>query len=380
MSLPESRAWQYHNSTRISFGAGARGQLAGLIKGQRVLLVSTRRGRSQFEGDALFADVLAENVTWVDTVQPNPGLAETQVEIDRLGGTAFDSVVAFGGGSVMDAAKALAAALAPGAGTRDLAALIARPVDHLPAALLPIHAIPTTSGTGSEVTPFATIWDHANHKKLSLASPLLFPKTALVDPELTLGVGKSSTFSTGLDALNQAFESVWNKNRSTITLLMASRAIAQALKALPALHADLGDASARAAMAEASLLAGVCISQTRTALCHSISYPLTAHYDVPHGLACAFTMRAVASLCLEGAPEVLNDLASLTGHGTGQALIDDLGRVLDLLEVATTAHAMLPDDIEKVLALRGEMFTPGRSDNFVVPVDHDTLERIIRAS
>jgi alcohol dehydrogenase len=206
----------------------------------------------------------------------------------------------------------------------------------------------------------------------------LFPATAIVDPELTHGLPAAATLSTSLDALNQAFESVWNRNRSPVTTLMAGRAIGLALQAVPRLHADLNDHEARALIAEASLLAGLCISQTRTAICHSISYPLTAHFGLDHGFACAFTMRAVADLCLTGAPEGLEAAAQVSGHGSAKALVAALNATLDAVNL-NAATAILPDR-EALVALSGEMVTPGRSDNFILPVDATVLAHILRTS
>ena len=370
-----AQPWTFNNPVKVHFGPGCRKALAAQLAGQKLLVVTTARGRAQFTADPHLGTIQAD-LTWVDSVSPNPGLTETQVEIDRLAGQDFDAVLAFGGGSAMDAAKALAAALTPGLACRDLATLIAQPGTHLDRPLLPIHAVTTTSGTGAEVTPFATIWDHENRRKLSLASPLLFPATAVVDPELTHGLPYLATLGTSLDAMNQAFESVWNRNRSPLTTMMAARAIGLAFQAIPRLQADLGDHAARALIAEASLLAGLCISQTRTAICHSMSYPLTAHFGIPHGLACAATMSAVAHMVLAEAPEGLAEVVALNGLGDAAALVARLDAVLAGTDLRALVAADLPET-EAVLALRSEMFTPGRSDNFILPVDHDMLSRII---
>jgi len=367
--------WNFHNPVKILFGCQSRKQLAPQLNGQKLLVVTTTRGRVQFTTDPYLSSIQAD-LTWVDGVSSNPGLTQTQAEIDRLAGQDFDAVLAFGGGSSMDAAKALAAALSPGLACRDLATLIAQPAIHLTGPLLPIHAVSTTSGTGAEVTPFATIWDQDNCKKLSLASPLLYPATAVVDPELTYGLPASATLSTGLDAINQAFESVWNRNRSPLTTMMAARAIKLALEAIPRLRADLADHAARSLMAEGSLLAGLCISQTRTAICHSMSYPLTAHFGISHGLACAASMSAVAHAVLREAPEGLAEVAALNGLGEADSLVANLNAVLDAVGLRTALAAQLPDRAA-MMNLRDEMFTPGRSDNFILPIDHNRLIQII---
>jgi len=378
--IKASTAWRFNNPTRIRFGPGCRRYLAELIKEQRVLVVTTQRGRAQLEADPLMFDLSAHaQLTWVDSVLSNPGLEETQAEISNLANERIDCVVGFGGGSVIDTAKALAVALAPTTETHDLASIIAAPGEHVAGAILPFHAVPTTSGTGSEVTPFATIWDHSNRKKLSLVDPRFFPQTAFVDPELTFSLPHEPTISTGLDALNQAFESVWNRNRNPVTTLLAARAIELAFEALPRLQEDLNDNEARTAISEASLLAGLCISQTRTAICHSISYPLTAHFGAAHGLACAYTMSAVANICAKDAPRCLAEVSAFTSHGNVSALISALDNVLEKLLLRTRMLRYLPIQNE-VLELRSEMIAKGRSENFILPVTDEMLENVILRS
>jgi phosphonate metabolism-associated iron-containing alcohol dehydrogenase len=196
---------------------------------------------------------------------------------------------------VMDAAKVLAAAsgdfervrrhLESGKGGEDLGRT-------------PIIAIPTTSGTGSEVTSWATVWDTVAMKKYSLACETLYPETALVDPLLTLGLPRAVTISTGLDALSHALESIWNVNANPVSGSLAEVAAREVLEALPLLADDLGSEALRTRLARASLFAGLAFSNTRTALAHALSYHLTLHHGVPHGIACSFSlplvMRAVA--------------------------------------------------------------------------------------
>lgn len=370
-------SWDFHNSTAIHFGIRSREKLVEPLTGKRILAVSSARGREQFEHDPILGSIEA-HIDWIADVATNPGLRDTQNQINQFTGRSFDAVLAFGGGSAIDAAKAIAIALPIHQQCKDLATLIRDP-SHNRIAPLPIHAVSTTSGTGAEVTPFATIWDHENHKKLSLFSPFLYPVSAIIDPELTLDLPRDPTISTGLDALSHAFESAWNKNRSPLTLLMAGRAISLGLAGLPRLAKNLGDIEARVMMSEVSLLAGLCISQTRTALAHSISYPLTAHFGIPHGFACAYSMAAIGRYIQEEAPQELEELARYANFETSERLVsalEDLLRQLgisDLLSKATGSK-------EAILGLRSEMITPGRSDNFILPVNDALLERIITIS
>lgn len=378
LQSPSCSPWDFYNPVRVYFGSECRSVLGSKLAGLKVLVVTTLRGREQFVKDPILSNINAEFV-WVTSVTSNPSLAQIQFEIDRLAGNSYDAVLAFGGGSAIDAAKALAAALTPGQRSRDLATLIASPELHLTRPILNIYAVTTTSGTGSEVTPFATIWDHDNRKKLSLTSDKLFPTAAIVDPELTYTLPRAETLSTGLDALNQAFESVWNHNRTSVSTLLAARAIGLALKAIPKLAANIENQEARNWLSEASVLSGLCISQTRTAICHSISYPLTAHFGIAHGLACAFTMGAVADLVLKNSPLGLAEVAVLNNLPTPNALVEKLNDVLSASNLSAECHARLPS-VEALLGLRAEMHTKGRADNFVLEINDKLLYDVLTKS
>lgn len=292
--------WRYRNPVDVKFGAGVFDTLGTLLAGRAYCLVTY----DDANGGGVFAD-LARRVTamagvpavTVRNIGPNPdfvGLADscrTYASSTRP----VEAIVALGGGSVMDAAKVLAAAsgnfdrvrrhLETGKGGAELGRT-------------PIIAIPTTAGTGSEVTSWATVWDTGAMKKYSLARETLYPEIALVDPLLAVGLPRAVTISTGLDALSHALESIWNVNANPVSGALAEVAAREVLEALPLLADDLGSAALRTRLARASLFAGLAFSNTRTALAHALSYHLTLHHGVPHGIACSFSlpmvMRAVA--------------------------------------------------------------------------------------
>ena len=163
----------------------------------------------------------------------------------------------------------------------------------LPAEAIPLIAVPTTAGTGSEVTSWATVWDTEAAKKYSLARPDLFPTDAVVDPGLMVGMPRDLTISTGLDALSHALESLWNVNANPVSTSFAVTAAREVLETLGPLAQDLGNPTLRDRMARAATMAGLAFSNTRTALAHSLSYPITLHHGVPHGIACSFTLPGV---------------------------------------------------------------------------------------
>ncbi len=367
--------WKLHNPVNIIFGFGCRSKFINNINGFKLLIISSKRGIKQISNDNFLSKIL-EQSSWIDNVISNPGIEETQAMINTLSGKEFDAIIAFGGGSVIDTAKAISAGLSINLENINLRNLISQPNFYLNQKLLPIYAIPTTSGTGSEVTPFATIWDHKNRKKLSLGHPNLFPRMAIVDPELTYALPYSLTISTGLDALNQAFESIWNKNRTSITNFLACESIKKALIALPRLHFNLEDFEARSMIAEASLLSGICISQTRTAICHSISYPLTAYFGISHGIACAFTMSSVARKVLDFNPDFFSEIVAHSNMNSAENLLDRLENLLNVLNIKKIVKEKLNKDYD-LLELTSEMITPGRSDNFILPINKNLIKEVL---
>jgi phosphonate metabolism-associated iron-containing alcohol dehydrogenase len=199
-------------------------------------------------------------------------------------------IIALGGGSVIDSAKVFAAA---GGDFGNVKTFLEsqKGAEHLSA--IPIIAVPTTAGTGSEVTCWGTVWDEANGKKYSLARPNLYPTHAVVDPRLMLGKPLLLTISTGLDALSHALESLWNVNNNPVSANHAVVAARSALDVLPRLVKDLGNIELRERMAMAALFAGLAFSNTKTAIAHSLSYPITLRHGVQHGIACSFSLPMV---------------------------------------------------------------------------------------
>ncbi len=372
--------WGYHNPVDIRFGRGCRSEVTVILEQYRCLIVTSVRGRRQLETDSLIGGmVMRTQPLWMDAVVTNPDEQALQECIDTLSGSAVESVIAFGGGSAIDSAKVLALALGSMADGRSLRELI-QAVSQFPlGASLPLYALPTTAGTGSEVTPYASIWNHAERRKRSLTGRAIYPRSAFIDPELTDSLPKEVTLSTGLDAINQAAESIWNRGMTPVSEALAQRALMISFEALPRLMNQLGDKAARDAMAEASLLAGLAISQTRTALCHAISYPLTAYFGIPHGLACAFTMPAVLRHNLVADDGRFQRLAALLSPSRASNVaglltrFDTLNRELGVADRVRSAIGSL----DALFKLRHEMFTPGRFDNGIVAVDNDALQRIL---
>jgi alcohol dehydrogenase len=307
--------WEYANPVQIEFGVDSFARLPALIGKRRYAVVTY--------GEPFFDTLVKRlqndagpSVLCIRDVAPNPDYRLLGEQTGRFARLPLqpEVIVAIGGGSVIDSAKVFAAA--GGDFGRIKSFLEERNGADLLSAI-PIIAVPTTAGTGSEVTCWGTVWDAANGKKYSLARPNLYPALAVVDPRLMLGKPRSLTISTGLDALSHALESLWNRNANPVSANHAVFAARQVLDVLPRLVKDLGNIELRSLMATAALFAGLAFSNTKTAIAHSLSYPITLRHGVQHGIACSFSLpmvlrsvRGVGGLCEDGLKQIFGpDLA-----------------------------------------------------------------------
>jgi alcohol dehydrogenase len=373
------RNWQYYNPVRVHFAPGAIAHLADYIDFKRILLVTTpgftRRGVVEQIRQSLGDRIIKVQ----DTVKPNPDVLDIDAQAASLRDLNPDCILALGCGSSMDTAKALARLL-----TQSKDATLAthfrdhRPLSPTPA--LPVVAIPTTAGTGSEVTPFGTVWDFEREKKYSITGDDLYAAIAVLDPELTIGVPHEVTISSGLDAISHALESTWNKNANAVTLGLATKSLQLSLTALPQLKEQSADIVWRSEMMQGSLMAGLAISQTRTALAHSISYPLTAQYHLPHGVACSFTLPALLSFNRTADDNGrLDALSRALGYEHTRTFTQALRGLLRELSVGELLlqYAGHFDNIRKV---KSEMVNPARARNNLRKADMNDVGKIIEES
>jgi phosphonate metabolism-associated iron-containing alcohol dehydrogenase len=230
----------------------------------------------------------------IDQVRPNPDVAELAPLWEQFwrDHAATEVIVAVGGGSAIDTAKALMVGNESGSFS-DMVAGLAGQASLAPTRFKRLIAVPTTAGTGSEVTPWATIWDRERQRKYSLHLSQTWPSHAVIDPELMLSLPAAVTLQSGLDALSHALESIWNVNANPVSDVLAVAAVHETLEVLPRLMQDPSALPLRERMALAALKAGLAFSNTKTALAHSISYEMTLRYGLAHGIACSFSLPMV---------------------------------------------------------------------------------------
>jgi phosphonate metabolism-associated iron-containing alcohol dehydrogenase len=259
--------WTYHNPVAVHAAPGSLDRLPGLLAGRDCLLVTFPEAESLGLVQRLRQLLGSQLRGVVDGIAPNPDVRWLAPLYDRVHREHADvpCIVALGGGSAIDSAKALMCAT-PSQTFAELLQALEQGLTLPAARHKALIAIPTTAGTGSEVTPWATIWDQAAGRKHSLHQRWTWPEAAIIDAQLMQSLPAAATLASGLDALSHAMEAIWNRHRNPVSTSLAVQAARRTLATLPALMKDLGSLPLRNRMAEAALMAGLAFSNTRTAL------------------------------------------------------------------------------------------------------------------
>ena len=298
-------------------GPGALRQLADEVqslKGEKVLIV-TDRGLMEAGLVKKIQDLLdksgIKNAVFGDVeADPRYEIVAGCVEVIRR--EKADLLIGFGGGSSIDIAK-ISAVMATNEGP--IAEYFG--IDLIPAAGLPTLIIPTTAGTGSEVTPIVILSDHAEKLKKGIVSPYLFPSAALLDPELTLGLPRRVTAATGMDAFIHAVEAFTSKNATSMTDMLAKQAMRLIADNIRKAYADGNDLNARSNMLEGSLLAGMAFCNAGVTAVHAFAYPIGAEFHIPHGVANSIMLAPVMEFNQLGHPAKFAKIAAYLGENTG---------------------------------------------------------------
>ncbi len=349
------------------------------LKGKRILLFMSASSAKRLLLENWIKKLKEDSMlTWISAVAPNPSYIDIFSSLRVKMNDLPEAVLAIGGGSAIDMAKSWVALAYLKNKTSfsldDVLDSIEKKeyLNHNQS--IPIYAVPTTAGTGSEVTQWATVWNFEEKVKYSIESPWLCPKYAYIVPDYTKSMPKKLTLSTGLDALCHAVEAYWAKASNSVVREISKMSIKLIVKYLPKALSDGDDLFYRQKLCLGSLFSGMAFSNTRTTACHSISYPLTMKFGIDHGLACALTLPKVMEINLPMIiePDELMNALEVRSPAELQIWLDSLSSGIVKLRLST--FGISQGDIPELANLS---FTQGRMDNNPAEITLEDVNKVL---
>ncbi|RGH58753.1 iron-containing alcohol dehydrogenase [Ruminococcus sp. AM36-18] len=314
------------------------------------------------------------------TGEPTDTMIENGVEMLKSSGCDF--IIGIGGGSPLDSAKAIAAMAVNEGSIADYNG------KEITGEILPLAAIPTTAGTGSEATKFTVITDSEKGIKMLLKGDVLVPKLAIVDSSFTVGAPKSVTSATGLDALTHAVEAHTSRKAFSMTDTLAVSAVKRIMKYLPIAYKEPDNSLAREQMSIAALEAGICINNSSVTIVHGMSRPIGALFHVPHGMSNAMLLKECLSFAVSGAYEKFANLGRETGVASdsdsdetaAEKFIDSLQNICDVCEIPTLEQYGIDRDeyYSKISKMATDAVASGSPANTVKEVTVDDCIEIYK--
>ena len=376
--------FEFATAGRIMAGAGRAAELPGVLAalGSRVLVCT---GANPARHASLLAGLGLPAAMFPVAGEPTAELARAGVAAAREHGA--DVIAAIGGGSVIDLGKAVAMLLANGGDPLDYLEVVGS-AQKITRAAVPCVAVPTTAGTGAEVTANAVLAVPEHRLKASLRSPLMIPRVALVDPLLTASCPPPVTAASGLDALTQCLEPFVSVRATPLTDGLAREGLRRAAAGLRAAHADGGDLAARTDMAMCALLGGMALANAKLGAVHGLAGVIGGTADVPHGMACAALLAPVIEANVRalrsrtpGSPALgrYAEVAQLLTGEPGASIQDGLawiGETIALLGVpGLGAFGLGPGQADAIAA---KAMTSSSMQGNPVPLSHDELTAVLK--
>lgn len=367
-------------------GTNVLGEAAPLLKkmGNKAFIVT---GRHVAVSDMMKQLTALLNENGIDCVifdgitgEPTDTMIEKGVEMLKSSGCDF--IIGIGGGSPLDSAKAIAAMTVNEGSIADYNG------KEITGEILPLAAIPTTAGTGSEATKFTVITDSEKGIKMLLKGDVLVPKLAIVDSSFTVGAPKSVTSATGLDALTHAVEAYTSRKAFSMTDTLAVSAVKRIMKYLPIAYREPDNSLAREQMSIAALEAGICINNSSVTIVHGMSRPIGALFHVPHGMSNAMLLKECLSFAVSGAYEKFANLGRETGAASdsdsdetaAEKFIDSLQNICDVCEIPTLEQYGIDRDVyySKISKMATDAVASGSPANTVKEVTVDDCIEIYK--
>lgn len=369
-------SWSFHIPTKVVFGVGCLERIADFaesFKPHRIMLVTGRKSMKELGvTDRIVGFLKNYQVVVYDKVEQNPTISKVEEGVQLLKAEKCDLVIGLGGGSAIDTAKAASVLVRNSGRVDEFLSGYRRIVNRR----LPLIAVPTTAGTGTEVTQYASVINELKKRKLSLSHEYIHPDVAIVDPLLTVSMPKFVTATTGLDALSQCIEAYWSKHHTPISDVFALNGVRLVFENLVDAFNNPENVGSRENMALASLLSGMAISITKTTIVHSVSYPLTVNFNVPHGLACSLTLPSFIKYNFEVAKDRMYNVARMMDAETIEDCVGKVEKLISDLQLPSRLSdvGVGKEDVELIVK---EGFRPDRSGNNPRMVTRDDLRKIL---
>lgn len=371
------------------FGVGAREELSRIIDElhPRNIFLVTGKGSFDHLDDAYnLTNLLGDTAsTRFSDFEPNPKLTDVKLGIKIFKQSNADVIVAIGGGSVIDTAKAINTLAAQEGSTADFV----KGDRIVEKKGKPFIAMPTTSGTGSESTHFAVIY--IGKTKYSLTDTSILPDYAIVDPELTFGLPREIAASTGLDAFSQAIESYWSNRSTEESKAHASQALTLLMEHLVP-SVNTAKRESRIAQSQAAHLAGKAINISFTTASHAVSYPITSYFGVPHGHAVALTIPSILVFNSQVNDQdvqddrgeayvkgTIDELVKLLGADTPQHAADKISTLMREIGVETRLSKLGIKSDDHLATIIEHGFNPARVKNNPRKLTRETLRSILQS-
>lgn len=311
-----TRISAFQSTPRIVMGVGASNQLPSEVKrlsGKSVMIVTDPGLVKTGIVDQIQENLVSAGlkVTRFDTVEPDPAFETASVAAKAARDSGADTILGLGGGSSLDIAKVASIVVTNADPVNSYVG-----IDLVPGPGLKTILVPTTAGTGSEVTPIAILSDHGEKLKKGIVSPHLFPAAAILDPSLTVGLPAHITAATGMDALIHAVEAYTSVNANSITDMFAEQAIRLISANIRTAFANGANIEARQNMLEGSMLAGMAFANAGVTAVHAFAYPIGAEFHIPHGIANSIMLWPVMEFNMMGSLTKFANIADLMGEVT----------------------------------------------------------------
>jgi len=370
--------WRFYNPVHLEFSDNYAKSISTIIEKnnndiKNILLLCSARFQNSEEFRAMQEKVYFKNCTIFSDIENDPSFVSCQRALSFVETTNFDTILAIGGGSVLDTAKAVRMGIYKSC--FDINKLIEKSSAKNSKTKPLFIAIPTTHGTSSELTMWATIWNKQDKKKYSLSEEENYPDYAIYDNNLFKSLPVTTSIITTLDALSHSFEALWNKNSNPLSDELAIKAIKLISENISCISENT-DQKARENLIEATVYAGLAFSNTKTAAAHSISYPLTALFDIPHGIACSLPLYSLLKINEKAISKKVSYLLIELKFRTIKEMWDHISnKIKQHIPFSLKEYGVNMSDLNTLL---DSAFTKGRMDNNIVDLEKNDVLSILK--